>query len=1007
MRGDRDTKMSDGNKSAIGLRPIKERNKRSEAMIEEQLLFMRETQNVLHKTLENLEKALTEDELQRGEVELQQLFDKSEELLVIVQVLMKIRNELAYARMDLERAIKANCGVDVAKKRVKWLQDRLEKVLLTARSYCHLYNRSLQRSKTPQPGSLKDQISEQLWNSLSKGQQQLLLESEDKKQPSVVDDSQASPIVKEITKMQLPQTGSAESVTVEIENRDVEPKEESLHPVIITDAAQQTDITRPISGKKKQGKRSDGSKGSGDKSGKSGLNNLTDLLPPASARDHHSDQESVTTAEPRSEPEDFDDHRSESILSSVGVHEQEKTESDVGSVPTLEVTTPAESDDGKPNGPELSQDAVSKMDAVEEEDDVFNDDDEVEAYWGSDHHKFEWSGYMQSLDPRSWHALGLGVPESFLSREKPDFDPDLPWKEKPMKVKSVIDVHKIALDKLLLRLHKMYEAIGQATQSTIDPATKDEKIETVMGKLELEVEGAGSVMEKQQGTQSLVSKQGSHVSLPRISSPVARQKSILSMEKYPVVIHEPKAVRTAPHNRQKLYPQHSAAWCDDLDSSYRMPRIVKVKSKPKLHRSKSVAQSRYLPKKQDSPKNEHQLSELDPANKSVWKPSMVVKIVTALKGFHMEREQTVMLDHDGPKWKRIQALLGEGGVLSSNSTIAAEAAKTIGQLKCRDKCVIDTLSQVIRQQRDAKVCYEASKAMILLGTWDPYAIGVIRQYIKRGNRDIVLELLSTMTKARDIAFVDKTTIEFKKLVNLLIFTIKTQSPELAFHAAVSLGRLCVVEPVSKKYLISRLPELSPRDKGEALYVLIKQMNCKDKLVVDALLEQLSTAYNWKLRMEAADLLIFIGARDVFKVKTQDEVFDTLERLLWDHANKELRSKVSEVLSSLDLRQRASQVVLRRLEDPAEEVRSRAVISLATLRMKGVKEMKSLLDILELDSSVYVRIQVVRAFGNMEWNDPRILRSLREREKGEGTLATEARKTLAYLVRCPGKSTLVD
>lgn len=69
-------------------------------------------------------------------------------------------------------------------------------------------------------------------------------------------------------------------------------------------------------------------------------------------------------------------------------------------------------------------------------------------------------------------------------------------------------------------------------------------------------------------------------------------------------------------------------------------------------------------------------------------------------------------------------------------------------------------------------------------------------------------------------------------------------------------------------------------------------------------------------------------------------------------------------------------------------------------MKGVKEMKALLDLLELDSSVYVRIQVVRAFGNMEWNDPRILRSLRERERGEGSLATEARKTLAFLARCP-------
>lgn len=35
---------------------------------------------------------------------------------------------------------------------------------------------------------------------------------------------------------------------------------------------------------------------------------------------------------------------------------------------------------------------------------------------------------------------------------------------------------------------------------------------------------------------------------------------------------------------------------------------------------------------------------------------------------------------------------------------------------------------------------------------------------------------------------------------------------------------------------------------QALYVLIKQMNCKDRLVIDALLEQLSSAYNWKVRL---------------------------------------------------------------------------------------------------------------------------------------------------------------
>ena len=60
--------------------------------------------------------------------------------------------------------------------------------------------------------------------------------------------------------------------------------------------------------------------------------------------------------------------------------------------------------------------AISTADTRNEEGENMDDDDKVAEYWNSDHHKFEWSNYMQSLDSRSWHALGLGVPESFLSR---------------------------------------------------------------------------------------------------------------------------------------------------------------------------------------------------------------------------------------------------------------------------------------------------------------------------------------------------------------------------------------------------------------------------------------------------------------------------------------------------------------------------------------------------------------------------------------------------------------
>lgn len=68
---------------------------------------------------------------------------------------------------------------------------------------------------------------------------------------------------------------------------------------------------------------------------------MVDLLPPTSPGDHHSDQESVTTFEPLSDPEEFDDHHSESILSSVGVQELDEAGYDYGSSST-EVTSPSE-----------------------------------------------------------------------------------------------------------------------------------------------------------------------------------------------------------------------------------------------------------------------------------------------------------------------------------------------------------------------------------------------------------------------------------------------------------------------------------------------------------------------------------------------------------------------------------------------------------------------------------------------------------------------------------------
>ena len=68
-----------------------------------------------------------------------------------------------------------------------------------------------QPKQIPKSG-LKDQISEKLWNGLSEGQQQVLLERERTRQEVTSytedDNKHAMPIVKDITKMQMPHTES-------------------------------------------------------------------------------------------------------------------------------------------------------------------------------------------------------------------------------------------------------------------------------------------------------------------------------------------------------------------------------------------------------------------------------------------------------------------------------------------------------------------------------------------------------------------------------------------------------------------------------------------------------------------------------------------------------------------------------------------------------------------------------------------------------------------------------
>lgn len=68
----------------------------------------------------------------------------------------------------------------------------------------------------------------------------------------------------------------------------------------------------------------------------------------------------------------------------------------------------------------------------------------------------------------------------------------------------------------------------------------------------------------------------------------------------------------------------------------------------------------------------------------------------------------------------------------------------------------------------------------------------------------------------------------------------------------------------------------------------------------------------------------------------------------------------------------------------------------TLGIKQPKVLRVLIEMLDLDPSDNVRREVIRAFGALQTTDKKIIRLIKERERGEGILAAEAKTVLKIL-----------
>ncbi|XP_078691741.1 uncharacterized protein LOC144922054 isoform X1 [Branchiostoma floridae x Branchiostoma belcheri] len=1030
---------------------------RTDILIKEQVQVIQDLQDSLAKSLHELKNSRSITEVDFHNTQVHILRAKSEEMVLKLQVASKINDELLFAREILKKAIREDKEVQHARDRVEWLEGRIEGLLdrnrlshsLSSDSIPSLSHREVQAVPHLQPS---------LQHSLEKLDQGDVI-SHDLERASL-DDKFDSPTPveklpdevyskvtekkqKKTKRRQSRRTTSAEGSTVSSDRPYSDIREENER--VLQGRLDSEDDMSPLPPPhiRKQVRELT-------------LATEATVYPPSSMYSSDGERsEEMSSTESGEESEDMssteEEEEEERVMengsgeddsgeldSSGDPTESKGTESRQSEDQTTETTDNSSSDhqvQKKVALQDFKTETPGKLGA--EDSGVFLTETEelpggTSDYWSSKHHRYEWNDYATALleeNPLSYHQLGLAVHSSYVEPYVPG-SPELPWRPR-RKGSDIIDPHRKALDKLSRSLRGMYEKVEQAAESSVqvDPrwSTKDWNDTVAVSSLALGSQAATTLTTpgSPPGKMKMPSisrvtglappPSAESVTFPPVDTQRLGTSQSGRITYYPKPVPPPKKKPITRTDRSVEFPRKADIWNEtEPQAAEEQPRIVNQGSmrretqlvlyKPRRKRPRGSAQSmsEIMGVTQKAKKR---VALRDPMTlaRTVMNMDLLPKGYTdALKlgrtdALPVSSGRSAAASLDSMKADRIQALINDA-MTSTRPEDRRQAAKGLGVLGLDQGNVITALRDMVTNDENSKVKYEAAKSLLTLGLWDEPTIDLLVQHIKEGDDNTRTDLLQTMASAKNIHFVDKSTKSFRSLHKALhtLCSPKNPSEATGFDAAVCLGYMCVSDDRATERLLSALSVKDPHKKAKALEVVVRQMNSREPQVREAILQQLKASPVWKYRAAAAKLITYLGPTFLTGEEDIEHVFQILDRRLWDDPKREVRATVALAVEALNMKTRAYELAERRLEDSSEDVRAQAVITLGTLGVRKERTLRLLLEMLELDSSEYVRLQVVRTFCNLGIVDIRAIRSLRERERGEGPLAREAGKAVRFL-----------
>ncbi|XP_013379125.2 uncharacterized protein LOC106150709 [Lingula anatina] len=1078
---------------------------RSDLLMAEQVQTVRECQSALEKALAEFEalKSPSETELEFHKTVIEEMKRKAEEAVMVLQVANKLNTELAYARVVLHKTLDNGGDPNTIRKRITWMEDKMEALCWKKSPRPHSRNQVSPRKEFPssfpstqeqrnrehtsvgrndagyvtdystantmEPRSMSDtDVPAHL--PTSQRHREETLDSMDQnrstkavrhKLPAKKEVGRKTKLIEEHSGGQVPpeQVLSVEKLkpSLNIRREQTEPlsrprpemTQSSLYPASAhtkTADRQMSFLSSELSeGHLHTAEQMDREEvSSGQKSQHQEPKFTVDSRKRFKEEDpKESEREEFDEADTRSVDEGGD--RTPVTPVQVFMTETQRTQLASRGTQGSRVTIQSPSREGGDTNGEQSfaQDS----------------DDLAGAYWESEHHRFDFGDYSSVLcemDPLSYHQLGLAVPGTYIN-EIVESDITVPWR--PKNAAELLDIHEIALNKLSLRMHKMYEKVHDAAMLSVDPNfKKDIPVESTFLKNLDQFSSRGQTAEsvKLPGTQA--SKNNSHsgggdnettVSLP----PVKRNNEHISKERmgtttshrivfYPNPVTPPPVLPITRTSKDKEYPRLPNAFNDIHTPREKAERIVNQgnlleKTKFSLYRAKP--KSKTVSSQNDTKGLMHQLTLKEVQRKGATTPassrSVSFKAMAKLAS-KMGGGDDIELPQSRSTCNMSRRRSRQGG--PSQDVSMPEPVETGGQEEQEEEGTWkkikpksgplkhsgikwERVKDIVHNNLTAshpderKDAIQVSFDIILIhrihviehtGCWEEDVVKMIVKFLVSGNQETRKDLIRAMINGRNVQFVNKKMEVFPILVEVLSHFCKNPDPcdPVAFDASLCLGKLCVKEEAARTRLRKTLFETKDTHiKNQALDILVRQLHEKDWAIVKAVLMQLRHSPNWRHRAEAAKLIAFLGPKNVCKESEVEKVFALLESRLWDDPVKSVRLEITKALQALGMYQRVCDRAMKHLDSTDEDIRSQAVISLGVLGKKDEKTVRILLEMLELDSSEYVRLMIIRTFATMGITDKKIIRTLREREKTEGVLGRESTKALKLLGANPNVS----